>query len=100
MAGLDFVCLSALIWFVDEHHFSRWLKPFVITGMNAITVYIASELVSELLHATSLHAVLYNKFFVPLGSAPNTSLLWALAFTVLMYFLSYVMYRCGWFIRI
>jgi predicted acyltransferase len=100
MAGIDFVCLAALIWLVDERHFSRWLKPFTITGMNAIVVYVASELLSEFLDATSLHRVIYIRFFAPAASAANASLLWALAFTALMYMLSYVMYRRGWFVRI
>ena len=100
MAGMDFVCLAALIWIVDEHHLSRYFKPFLITGMNAIVVYVASELLSEFLDATSLHAVIYNRFFVPLASPANASLLWALAFTALMYLLSYVMYRRSWFVRI
>ncbi len=81
MAGLDFVFVAALIWVVDERHFSKFLKPFVITGMNAIVVYVASEFLSEFLDATSLHEVIYNKFFVPLASPVNASLLWAVAFT-------------------
>lgn len=100
MAGLDFVFIAALIWIVDERHASRYLKPFVITGMNAIVVYVASEFLSELLDGTSLHQVIYNKFFVPLASPLNASLLWALAFTALMYLVSYVMYRRRWFVRI
>jgi len=100
MAGIDFVCLAALIWIVDEHHLGRYLKPFVITGMNAIAVYVASELLSEFLDATSLHSVIYTRFFAPVASAANASLLWALAFTALMYLISYVMYRRGWFVRI
>ncbi|MFL6448734.1 MAG: acyltransferase family protein [Bryobacteraceae bacterium] len=100
MAGIDFVCLAALIWIVDEHHFGRFLRPFVITGMNAIVVYVASELLAEFLDATSLKVAIYNKFFVPLASPVNASLLWALAFTALMYLISYVMYRRGWFVRI
>lgn len=100
MAGLDFVLLAALIWLVDERHSSKFLKPFVIAGMNAIVVYVASEFLSEFLDATALHQVIYNKFFVPLTSPLNASLLWALAFTALMYLISYVMYRQGWFVRI
>ena len=100
MAGLDFVALAAMIWVVDELQFRRYLKPFVITGMNSITVYVASEFLSEFLDGTPLHAVIYNKFFVPLASPVNASLLWALTFTALMYLLSYCMYRRGWFLRI
>jgi predicted acyltransferase len=100
MAGLDFVLLAALIWVVDERHSRKYLKPFVITGMNAIVVYVASEFLSEFLDATSLHEVIYNRFFVPLAAPVNASLLWALAFTALMYLISYIMYRRGWFVRI
>lgn len=100
MAGLDFILLAALIWVVDERHSGKFLKPFVIAGMNAIVVYVASEFLSEFLDATALHKVIYNKFFAPLASSVNASLLWALAFTALMYLISYVMYRRGWFVRI
>ena len=100
MAGLDFLILAALIWVVDERDLGRYLKPFVITGRNAIVVYLASELFSEFLDATSLHEVIYSRFFVPLASPANASLLWALAFTALMYLVAYGMYRRGWFIRI
>ncbi|HLH03480.1 MAG TPA: heparan-alpha-glucosaminide N-acetyltransferase domain-containing protein [Bryobacteraceae bacterium] len=100
MAGLDFVFLAAMIWVVDERQWSRYLKPFLITGMNAIVVYVASEFLSELLDGTSLHDVIYARYFAPLASPENASLLWALAFTGLMYLLSYGMYRRGWFVRI
>jgi predicted acyltransferase len=100
MAGLDFVCFAALIWIVDERHWSKYLKPFVITGMNAIVVYVASEFLAEFLNGTSLHKGIYNRFFVSIALPVNASLLWALAFTALMYLLSYVMYRRRWFVRI
>jgi predicted acyltransferase len=54
MAGLDFLFLAATIWVVDERQSSKYLKPFLITGMNAIVVYVASEFLSEFLDATSV----------------------------------------------
>ncbi len=100
MAGLDFGVLAVLVWFVDERGGSKWVKPFLITGMNAITVYLASEFLSEFLDATGLHESIYNRFFAPIASPMNASLLWALSFVALMYLLAWFLYRRRWFLRI
>ena len=100
MAGLDFVVLATFIWIVDERHNSRYFKPFLITGMNAIAVYLASEFLAEILDATGLHERIYERVFAPVASPLNASLLWALSFTALMYVLAWFMYRRRWFVRI
>ena len=100
MAGIDFVVLAAFIWLVDEHRRHKLVTPFVITGMNAITVYLASEFFSELLDGMGWHDRLYDTLFAPLASPANASLLWALAFTALMYLLAWLLYRRRWFIRL
>ncbi len=100
MAGLDFVILAIFIFVIDERKQSRFFKPFVVTGMNAIVVYLASEFLAEILDGSGLHKWLYNRLFVPLASPLNASLLWALAFTALMYVIAWLMYRRGRFVRI
>jgi predicted acyltransferase len=107
MAGLDFVVLAAFLWFVDERGYKRVVKPLLIVGMNSIAVYLASEVVAELLddiHAgnqgTSLHELIYSRFFAPLGAVESASLLWALSFTFVMYLLAYLLYKKSWFWRI
>ena len=40
MAGWALVCFATFYWFVDVKGYSRWAKPFIIFGMNAITVYV------------------------------------------------------------
>ena len=100
MSGLDFVVLAAFIWLVDEQRRHKIVTPFVITGMNAITVYLASEFFSELLDGAGWHDRLYDSFFAPLASPRNASLLWALSFTALMYLLAWLLYRRRWFIRL
>jgi predicted acyltransferase len=109
MAGLDFVLLAFFVYFVDGQGYKRVAKPAVIMGMNAITVYMLSELLAIILSvihwgkgatATSLQTWLYKTCFAPLASPYNASLLWAIAFTLLMYVAAYAMYRKQWFIRI
>ena len=100
MAGLDFAVLAVFVWFVDERGFSKWVKPLLITGMNAIAVYLASEFLSEFLDAYGFHETLYERYFAPFFSPMNASLLWALSFVALMYLLAWFLYRRRWFLRV
>lgn len=109
MAGLDFVLLAFFVHFVDGRGYKRVAKPAVIMGMNAITIYMLSELLAIALGAIrwgkgatamNLQTWLYRTCFAPFASPYNASLLWAVAFTLLMYLAAYAMYRKQWFIRI
>ena len=98
--GLDFAVLALFVWIVDERGHQDLVRPLRITGMNAIVIYLASEFFSEFLDATSLHPYIYQHWFAPFASPMNASLLWALAFTFLMFLLGYFMYRRSWFVRL
>jgi predicted acyltransferase len=109
MAGLAYVLLAMFVYFVDERGCQRWFKPFVILGRNAIVIYMLSELLATSLDeikwreasaTVSLQEWLYRTIFVPLASPANSSLLWALAFTALMFVAAYFMYRRNWIVRI
>ena len=100
MAGLDFVVFAICLWLVDGLGFRRAVKPLVIIGMNAITVYMASELLDVTLSATRLRPWLFQTLFAPLASPFNASLLYAVAYTLLMWLIAYGMYRRGWFWRV
>ncbi|MGD0579399.1 MAG: DUF5009 domain-containing protein [Bryobacteraceae bacterium] len=109
MAGLDFVLLAAFIYLIDELGYKRIVRPFVIIGMNAITIYMLSEFLAIALGAIHWHAAagvvslqswLFAHCFAPLASPFNAALLWALAFVLLMYLAAYALYRRNWFIRV
>ncbi len=109
MAGLDCVVYTVFAQLVDSFGWGRLAKPFVILGMNAITIYMVSEFVSAVLDwirwqtaggSLSLQAYLYRTVFVPLASPANASLLYSVTFTGAMYGLAYVMYRRGWLLRV
>jgi predicted acyltransferase len=108
MAGLDFAIFAVMVWLVDVRGYKRFTKPLVIMGMNAITVYMVSELLDEVLNAihvnsagqsVTLHAWL-NSLFAAVASPINASLLFAISYTLLMFLVAYVMYRRGWFLRV
>lgn len=105
MAGLDFVLFAAVLWLADGLGHGRFLKPLVIMGMNAIAVYMASELLDVTFDSirvgeTTLRVWLYRTLFAPLAAPVNASLLYALAYTLLMWLLAYGLYRRRWFLRV
>jgi len=108
MAGLDFVIFSGMIWLIDVRGYKRFTRPLVIMGMNAITVYMVSELLDQVFNSirftsggqtVNLHFWL-NSLFAAFASPYNASLLFAISYVLLMYLLAYVMYRRGWFLRV
>jgi predicted acyltransferase len=104
MGGLDFVLFAGFVWLIDGRGYQRWVRPLVIMGMNAIAVYMASELVAEamdMIHVggTSLHDVIYNNIFAPMASPMNASLAFAICYVLLMYLFAYGLYKKGWFLR-
>lgn len=105
MAGLDFLLFGAFVWVADIAGQKRIFQPFVIFGMNAIAVYMASELVDITLHSTPMGARsarvwLYETFFAPLASPQDASLLYAVCYTLVMFAIAWVMYRRKWFVRV
>jgi predicted acyltransferase len=100
MAGLDFVVFAIFAWLVDGLGVKRPVKPLVIMGMNAIAIYLASEFLDEALGATHLHGWLFRNLFSWPASPYDASLLYAVAYVLLMYLIAYGMYRRGWFLRV
>lgn len=100
MAGLDFVMFAICIWAVDVRGYKRAVQPFVILGMNAIAIYMASEFIEELLSAVHVRNWIYNSLFAPLASPINASLIYAVTYTLLMFGIAYVMYRQRWFLKV
>jgi len=109
MAGLDSVIFAMFVWAADELGYRKVFRPFAIMGMNAIAVYMASELLDEIFGsirwgrgatAVSLREWLYRSLFAPLASPIDASLLYAIAYTALMFLIAWGMYRGKWFLRV
>ncbi len=100
MGGLDFVIFAMCVWLIDARGYKRWARPFVILGMNAIAIYMVAEFFSTALDVTHGRGWLYRNVFSALASPVNASLLYAVIYTLLMFGVSYVMYKRGWFLRV
>ncbi len=120
MAGLAMLCFGACYWLVDVRGWSRWMKPFEIYGKNAIAVFVLAGVlgrislevkVSSAGEPVALKTFLYGKLFAPfaspdtapflasLASPRNASLMWALAYVLLLYGVAWGMYRRKWFVK-
>ena len=110
MAGWANVCLAMFYWLIDVKGYRRWATPFVIYGMNAITVFVLSGLVAKTMglirwtaedgQKYSLWSYIYQTVYVPLGSPMNTSLLFAISFISAMFLVVWFMWKRKWFLKV
>jgi predicted acyltransferase len=110
MAGLAMTCFGVCHWFVDVKGCRTLVKPLAIYGMNAITVFVLSGVLGRLLSIkiasaaapekpVAIQSFLYEKFFAPLASPNNASLLWAFLWVTMLYAVAWLMYRKNWFVK-
>ena len=101
--GLGMCGLAVCYWIADVRGNTRWTKPFVEYGVNAITVYVLSGLIVTTMltiriptgpgSSTSLQAWIFRNVFMPLGPDKLGSLLYALTFVAGMYLIARWMYK-------
>lgn len=109
MAGLAMVCFGVYYWLIDVQGWRAWAKPLAIYGMNAIALFVLSGVIGRIMLAvkistgpetsTNLQAWLFNKFFLPLASPINASLIWAIVYVLALYLVAWGMYRKKWFVK-
>jgi predicted acyltransferase len=108
-AGAGSLTLAACYWLIDVRGWKAWSWPFVVLGLNAITLFVASGLLARTMGIIrlsvanggqmSLAGMIYRRVFVPLGDPYQASLLFALANLAVLWVALYVMYRRGWFLK-
>jgi predicted acyltransferase len=109
-AGLALGCLALCYWLVDVQKWRRGATPFLVLGTNAIAAYLLAEIVAHLIWRMgaaqpdgtflSWQEMIYERFFVPLGSPANASLLYALVFLALCWAAMWVLYRRRIFFKV
>lgn len=109
-AGAASLLLALCYWAIDVRGWRGWTKPFVILGVNAITLFVASALLVKTMilirvpvadgDPIALSRWVYVSWFVPLASPKNASLLYAIANLVLLFVLLAWMYRRRIFLRV
>lgn len=109
MAGWAILVLSLFYYLIDVKGYAAWAKFFVIFGMNAIAVYLFSELLATLLwiipvstasgSPASLHSYLYERLFSPMAGPAASSLMFAISYVLLSFVPAWVLWKRGWFLK-
>ncbi|MEJ6982483.1 DUF5009 domain-containing protein [Pedobacter sp. P351] len=102
-SGLAVIILAAFYWLIDIREFKSLTKPFVVYGVNAITVYFMSTIMAKLFNfikvsqtdgtEVSLKTWLFQSYFAPNLSPLNASLAWALCFVLFWLIILWWMYN-------
>jgi len=110
MAGWALVCLAMFYWLIDVKGYTKWATPFIIYGMNAITVFVLSGVVGRLLglikiaqeggDPISLQQYIFRTFFLSIASPINASLLYAISFISVMFLVVWFMWKRKWFLKV
>lgn len=107
--GQAMVTLALCYLVVDVRGKKGWTQPFVVYGMNAITVFFFSGIVARSLGiiqiptgdgSISLQRMIFENVFLSWASPMNASLAYAITWIVAWYFILWWMYRQRIFIKI
>jgi predicted acyltransferase len=107
--GMAVVSLAAIFYVVDVRMRIRWTKPFVILGMNAITVYVLSEIGNlALIYATvplvsgniALKSLIFERLFASWAGPLHGSFIYALAYLAFCWAIAAILCRKRIFLKI
>jgi predicted acyltransferase len=107
-AGTSALLLGALYWMIDIKGWRRaWTQPWIVFGTNAIFAYMLSELLSSTLWLMDLHhhtemfwTAIYMPFFAGMQPPGLGSLLYSIAFTIVCWLVTYLLWRKKIFLKI
>ncbi|GGI26600.1 acyltransferase family protein [Pedobacter mendelii] len=108
--GLASVALALCYWIIDVQGYKKFTTPFVVYGVNAITVFFLAGLMPRVLNLIEVtkpdgtkagilvrfYETCYMPFFTPI----NASLIWAITYVLGFYILLYFMYKKNIIIKV
>ena len=104
-SGLASLSLGAFYYVVDIRKHAWGAKPGIIFGANAIAIYFLSDVISHLFYTIPFGSASLNVHFMSALTASGlasklVSLLYAIIFVCINFFIAYVFYRKRIFIRL
>ena len=107
--GLATAGLTVSYWLIDVQQRKKYITPFIAYGSNAITAYVAADVVLVVLgwihvnlngSSTNLQNYLYQTVFVPNFSPINASLAGALTYVIILSIPMMILYKKKIFIKV
>jgi len=100
------VGLAACYWLIDVQGYRRWTTPFLVFGVNAITVFFLSGIIPRTMNLIKIDdkdskTWLQENLIAPLFvNQYNASLAGALTFLAIWFVILYWMYKKKIFIKV
>ncbi|HKO44767.1 MAG TPA: DUF5009 domain-containing protein [Pyrinomonadaceae bacterium] len=108
--GLALLVLALCYWIIDIRKHTAWTKPFVVFGVNALVLFVASGVMARLLglikvsasdgSQISLQSWIYRNVFLSWLPPYRASLAYAIAFILVWLGLMWILYRRRIFIKV
>lgn len=100
-AGLALLVFAACYWAVEICDWTRWARPFVVLGVNALALYVLSSLAAVGLTLIrvdgggTLQKLVFERAFTAWLSPINASLAYAVAYVLVWWVAMWLLDRAG-----
>lgn len=98
--GLASLLQALLMYVIDIQKKSGWTTFFHVFGVNALALYVSSELLAILLKNIGVSEVIYNGIHAVIPALKWASLAYAIYFVMLNFAIGYVLYRNKIYIKL
>ena len=108
--GLALLFLALCYWVIDIRKYTTWTKPFVVFGVNALVLFVASGVMARLLSLIKvstpdgsqipLQSWIYRNVFLSWLPPYRASLVYAIVFILVWLGLMWILYRRRIFIKV
>lgn len=98
--GATSLILATLVYLIDDLKKSRWAFPFLVVGVNPLSIYILSEVLGELFSKLEWTTFSFDGLWQPLFGNYGGSLAYALAFLLLNWLVAWFLYKKHIYIKL
>ena len=98
--GLASLLQAFLMVVIDIQKKSNWTTFFRVFGVNALALYVSSELLAIILKNIGVSEVVYNGIHAVIPGFKMASLVYALYFVLLNFAIGYILYRKKIYIKL
>ncbi len=109
-SGLALFTLGFCYWLIDIRGYKAWAKPFVIFGLNPLTLFVFSGIMARMLGAyrvagadgqpVAVQKWIFDNIFLAIAQPVDASLMYAISFILLWLVLMWLLFRKGVYVKV
>ena len=99
-SGLAFSVFACCYFLEDVKGWTRWSKPFIIYGSNALAVYVLSGLIARVLSVAKLSGPIWDNLYAPIAPPELAAFLYGMTYVAVLWLIAWLMYRRKWFVKV